>query len=62
VILEAVISHEGGITGARVTRAVDGRLDWAAVRAVLQWRFTPTLLNDVPVPVVMTVTVQFNLR
>jgi len=62
VILEAVISHEGCITGARVTRAVDGRLDWAAVRAVLQWRFTPTLLNDVPVPVVMTVTVQFNLR
>ena len=61
VILEAVISHEGCITSARVLRGVDGRLDWAAVRSVIQWRFTPTLLNGVPVPVIMTVTVQFAL-
>jgi len=29
---------------------------------VRQWRFTPTLLNGQPVPVVMTVTVVFSLR
>lgn len=26
------------------------------------WRFTPTLLNGVPVPVIMTVTVMFTLK
>jgi hypothetical protein len=29
---------------------------------VRQWRFTPTLLNGVPVEVVMTVTVRFDLE
>jgi periplasmic protein TonB len=37
-------------------------LDAAAVEAVRKWRFTPTLLNGQPVPVVMTVTVGFSLR
>ena len=34
----------------------------AAVEAVKQWEYTPTLLNGVPVPVIMTVTVNFTLR
>ena len=34
----------------------------AAVEAVSKWRFTPTLLNGTPVPVVMTVTVGFTLK
>ena len=34
----------------------------AAVDAVRQWQFTPTLLNGEPVPVVMTVTVGFVLN
>ena len=33
----------------------------AVARPVRQWRFTPTLLNGQPVPVVMTVTVNFQL-
>ncbi len=37
-------------------------LDEAAIEAVRQWRFTPTLLNGQPVPVVMTITVAFKLR
>ena len=32
-----------------------------ALISVAQWRYTPTLLNGVPVPVVMTVTVTFRL-
>jgi protein TonB len=36
-------------------------LDQAAIDAVMQWEFTPTLLNGVPVPVIMTVTVNFTL-
>ena len=36
-------------------------LDQAAIEAVRQWVYTPTLLNGVPVPVIMTVTVNFKL-
>ena len=36
-------------------------LDQAAVEAVHQWQFEPTLLNGVAVPVIMTVTVNFTL-
>jgi protein TonB len=37
-------------------------LDQAALAAVKQWVFTPTTLNGVPVPVIMTVTVNFTLQ
>jgi protein TonB len=60
VILEALIAEDGSIREVKVTRSVP-LLDAAAVAAVRQWRFTPTLLNGVPVQVIMTVTVAFNL-
>jgi protein TonB len=37
-------------------------LDAAAIKAVQGWRYTPTTLNGVPVPVLMTITVQFHLN
>jgi hypothetical protein len=37
-------------------------LDQAAIESVRQWQYEPTLLNGVPVPVIMTVTVNFSLR
>jgi protein TonB len=37
-------------------------LDNAALDAVRQWEFTPTLINGVPTKVIMTVTVNFTLR
>ena len=61
VILEAVIAEDGSVSDARVLRSVP-LLDAAALEAVRQWRFTPTLLNGQPVAVVMTVTVAFQLR
>jgi hypothetical protein len=36
-------------------------LDAAALDAVRQWQFTPTLVNGVPTPVKMTLTVAFRL-
>jgi protein TonB len=48
------------VQDARVLRSIP-LLDQAALDAVNQWEFTPTLLNGVPVPVIMTVTVQFTL-
>lgn len=60
VIIEAVIGTDGSIQEAKVLRPVD-LLDKAALDAVMQWRYTPTLLNGEPVEVVMTVTVTFTL-
>jgi protein TonB len=61
VILEAVIAEDGSVRNVRVLRSIP-LLDDAAVDAVQQWRFTPTLLNGEAVPVVMTVTVAFELK
>ena len=61
VILEAVLNAQGGVDSVRVLRSIP-LLDQAAVDAVQQWRFTPALLNGQPVPVVMTVTVNFTLQ
>ena len=60
VILEVLIGTDGKVTNARVRRSVP-LLDQAAIDAVMQWEFTPTLLNGQPVPVLMTMTVQFTL-
>jgi protein TonB len=60
VILEATIDERGIVTDARVLRSVP-LLDAAALDALKQWRYTPTLLNGVPVRVLMTVTFRFSL-
>jgi protein TonB len=60
VIIEATIGADGHIINARILRSVP-LLDQAALDAVRQWQYTPTMLNGVPVPVIMTVTVQFTL-
>jgi protein TonB len=61
VILEAVINVRGEVERLRVLRSVP-LLDGAALDAVQRWRYTPTLLNGVPVPVLITITVRFSLR
>ena len=61
VIVEATIGPDGAVKHAKVLRSIPP-LDQAALDAVRQWVFTPTLLNGVPVPVIMTVTVQFTLQ
>ena len=61
VILEVTIGPAGDIVEGRILRSVP-LLDGAALDAVRQWQFTPTLLNGVAVPVIMTVTVNFTLQ
>jgi TonB family protein len=61
VILEAVITPTGCVSSVDARRGVPG-LNWEAIRAVMQWRYTPTLLNGVAVPVIMTITVNFKLQ
>jgi len=61
VIVEATIGPDGHVKDAKILRSIP-LLDQAALDAVKQWVFTPTLLNGVPVPVIMTVTVNFTLQ
>jgi periplasmic protein TonB len=61
VILEATIDTRGRVVDLSVLRA-HPLLEHAAVGAVRQWVYSPTLLNGVPVPIVMTVTVRFTLQ
>jgi TonB family protein len=61
VIVELQVGPDGKVTNARVLRSIP-LLDKAALDAVQQWEFTPTLLNGVAVPVILTATVDFALR
>jgi protein TonB len=60
-VLDAIISKEGTIDSLRV---VSGHpfLVRAAIEAVQQWIYKPTLLNGDPVPVATTITVNFSFR
>ena len=60
VILEVTVGTDGKVTNARPVRSIP-LLDEAAIDAVRQWEFTPTLMNGVPVPILMSVTVSFAL-
>lgn len=60
VIVEAIIGVDGSVRDARVLRSIP-LLDDAALTAVRQWHYTPTTLNGIPVAVVMTVSVRFEI-
>jgi len=60
VILECLVSREGLVTGVRVVRGIP-LLDEAAINAVRQWAFAPTMVDGKPVPVVVTAQVNFTL-
>jgi len=61
VILEASVNEKGDVSAARVLRG-HPLLNDAAVAAVKQWKYSPTLLNGNPVPVVVTATVVFKAQ
>jgi protein TonB len=60
VVLDVVVDATGVPTDVQVSQSVP-MLDAAAIAAVRQWRYEPTLMNGVAVPVVMTVTLGFTL-
>jgi TonB family protein len=60
VILGIVIGGDGSVIDTEVLRSIP-ELDQAAIDAVNQWQFEPTLLNGEPVEVEMSVTIQFTL-
>jgi protein TonB len=61
VYLDAVIGKDGSVTNVTVTGGND-MLKQAAIDAVKQWKYTPTLLGGVPVEVALYVQVFFQLN
>jgi protein TonB len=61
VAMEVNIDEEGNVSAVNVIRG-HALLTEEAVRAVRQWKYSPTLLNGEPVPVISIVTVVFELR
>jgi protein TonB len=60
VVIEAIIGPTGRVERARVVTSRP-LLDEAALAAVKQWVYTPTLLNNTPVSVILTVSVAFRI-
>ena len=61
VLLDATIDPTGAVSDIEVLRSVP-ELDQAAIEAVEQWRWEPTLVDGEPVSILMTVTVNFTLQ
>ena len=61
VVLETVVDVDGNVADVRVLKG-SPLLREAAIKAVSQWKYTPTLIDGRPVPVIMTVTTTFSLQ
>ncbi|MBI3207677.1 MAG: TonB family protein [Candidatus Solibacter usitatus] len=62
VLLEGVIAREGNLLSLHsLNSLVHADLTRAAMDAVRNWRYQPTLLNGQPVEVITTITVNFKL-
>jgi TonB family protein len=62
VILTAVITESGCVQGLSVLKSPDDRLSVVAIVAVSRWRYRPARIDGTPVPIVMTVSVNFDLK
>jgi protein TonB len=60
VVLEIAIDETGNVSHPNVLRSIPV-LDQAAIECVLKWKYLPALVNGVPSPMVITVTVNFVL-
>jgi protein TonB len=62
VILEATIAPDGRVADATVLRGCAMGFDEAALTAISEWVYSPTLYRGKPVPVILTATVIFKLQ
>jgi protein TonB len=62
--LSCVVDRDGSVRDCRLTRSLDRRhgLDEEAIRAARLWKFLPARRRDAPVPVRVTIDMDFSLR
>ncbi|HEY8234585.1 MAG TPA: TonB family protein [Vicinamibacteria bacterium] len=61
VVVEATLNERGRVVNVSLVQGAP-LLTQSALDAVSKWVYTPTLVNGVPTPVIMTVTVRFRLN
>ena len=59
--LELVVGANGSVESVSVIKGIPLITD-AAIQAVRQWKYAPTVVNGTAVPVKMTTKVTFNLN
>ena len=62
VILEAVVNADGCVASTKILRSRHPLLNRAAEEALMQWQYSPLILNGVATPFVLTVTFNFGLQ
>jgi len=60
VVLEIEISSRGNVLQAKLLRGLSQAANQAALDAVVQWKYEPSIVDGSPVNVVMTVTLPVN--
>jgi protein TonB len=61
VRLQGIIGTDGSMQTLRVLGSIDPDLTKAALEAVRQWKYSPTLLNGVPVETLTNIDIEFKL-
>jgi TonB family protein len=62
VVMRAVVSKDGAVLKPQVINSADPRLAKAAMDAVAQWQYQPSLLNGEPIETLTTISVDFHLE
>jgi len=61
VVMQIVVGTDGKVRDARVVRSLP-MLDEVALASAKQWEFSPTIVDGRPVPVLLILELDFNLR
>ena len=61
VVLDVVIERDGSVGAVKVLMPLGEGLTESAIEAVRQWRYESTERDGQPIPVIMLVTINFNL-
>jgi len=62
VVLQAMIAEDGTVQSLRVISQTSPLLLSGVIETVKTWKYIPTLLNNEPVEVLTTITINFNLH
>lgn len=57
-----IIDTTGNVIDAKIVKSLHPLLDEAAIKAVMQWKFTPAMQRDRAVKVRMEVPIRFTLH
>jgi len=62
VTLEATVEANGKVSNVRVLKGLSYGLNEEAIKAARLWEFKPAMADGKPVPIIVTIILEFNLR